>query len=362
VPGALAGRTTPSGWCGHWSVAAAWKARMGIRRERNPESKPSRWKTMRADYEQRLEAHRKRNAAVDFAMRMYERDREIDGSVVASAVALRVFLFFIPLLLVAVGVAGFLGDHISSADASKQAGVSGTLAAQINDALKQSNQTRWIALLTGLFGAAIAGRTLARVLAAASRRAWGLSVKDVSVKYVRLTGAIAGLIAGIALLSIVSNRVRQSTGPVGGSISVATASVLYAIAWLLVTLALPRGRSDRSVLLPGAVVVGAAMGIGQWLLQFEAPDKLSHASKLYGAIGTAVVVLGWFFLIGRMFVLSLTVNAVLWDKFGSITTWLLSWKRLRRTVENHPRLDQFLTAGGDDTPDVERPDVERDAS
>lgn len=327
---------------------------MGIRREQSSESKPSRWKTTRANYEQRLAAHRERNAAVDFAMRLYERDRDIDGSVVASAVALRVFLFFIPLLLVVVGGLGFFASHLSSKDASKQAGVSGTLAVQINDALQQSNQTRWIALLTGLFGAAYAGRTLARVLAAASRRAWGLSAKEVSVSYVRLTGAIAGLIAGVGVLAIISNRVRASAGVIGGSMTVATASILYAGAWLFVSLSLPRGRSDRSVLLPGAVLVGAAMGIGQWLLQFEAPGKLSHASQLYGAIGTSVVVLGWFFLIGRVFVLSLTVNAVIWEKFGSITTWLLSWKRLRRTVENHPRLDHFLTAGGDDDPNIER--------
>ena len=46
-------------------------------------------------------------AWVDFTMLLYERDKESDGSVIAAAVALRVFLFFVPLVLFLVGALGF---------------------------------------------------------------------------------------------------------------------------------------------------------------------------------------------------------------------------------------------------------------
>jgi membrane protein len=328
---------------------------MRIRRERRSESTPSRWATMRTDGERRLEEMRARQGVVDFGMRIYERDRDMDGSVVASAVALRVFLFFIPLLLILVASLGFVAGHLSAADATRQAGVSGVLAKQINAALTQSHRTRWIALFTGVFGAMWAGRTLARVLAAASRRAWGLSSRQVRVSYVRLTGSVAGMIAAVGALAIIVNRVRESTGPVGGSATTLTAIAVYSVAWLIVSLALPRGRSDRSVLLPGALFAGASLAVLQWVLQFEVQGKLSRASEVYGTIGTAVVTLGWFFFVGRIFVFSFAIDAVVWERFGSITTWLLSWKRLRRTVERHPRLERFLTAGSDEADEIATP-------
>ncbi len=327
---------------------------MRSRREHRSESKPSRWAVVRTDWEHRLDEMRIRGGAVDFGTRLYERDREMDGSVVASAVALRVFLFFIPLVLVVVAALGFAAGHLSAADAAHQTGVSGGLARQINAALQQSHRTRWIALFTGLFGAAWAGRTLASVLAAASRRAWGLASRDVSVSYVRLTGSVAGMIAGFGVLAILVNRVRQSTGVVGGSATTLSAVVVYSVAWLVVTLSLPRARSDRSVLLPGAAFVGVSLALLQWILQFQVQGKLSRASEVYGSIGIAIVSLSWFFLIGRIFVFSFTIDAVVWERFGSITTWLLSWKRLRRTVERHPRLERFLTAGAEESASAPR--------
>jgi uncharacterized BrkB/YihY/UPF0761 family membrane protein len=114
---------------------------------------------------------------------------------------------------------------------------------------------------------------------------------------------------------------------------------------LLVCLTLPRGRADRTALLPGAVFVGVACSALQWLLQFEAPGKISRASQLYGSIGVVIVALSWFFLIGRAFVASFTLDAVLWERFGSLTTWMMQRSRLRRSVAKHPRLQRFLEAG-----------------
>ena len=43
-------------------------------------------------------------ALVDLGLRLYRRDRESAGTVVGAAVALRLFLFFVPLLLFVVGL------------------------------------------------------------------------------------------------------------------------------------------------------------------------------------------------------------------------------------------------------------------
>ena len=112
---------------------------------------------------------------VDVAIRIWHRDRDSAGTLVGSAVAFRLFLFFVPMLLFFTGLLGFLADHIDRADISN-AGISGGLASQIEAALEQPTSTRWVATLLGLFGMAWAGRSLTKALVAASCLAWQLPV------------------------------------------------------------------------------------------------------------------------------------------------------------------------------------------
>ena len=79
-------------------------------------------------------------------MRIYRRDREITGTVAGSAIAFRLFLFFVPLLLFLVGLAGFVSHMVDAEDFNDDAGLSGSLAAQIEAALSQPTQTRWVAV------------------------------------------------------------------------------------------------------------------------------------------------------------------------------------------------------------------------
>lgn len=57
---------------------------------------------------------------MDLALRWYERDREAAGTVVGSALAFRLFLFFIPLLLFVVGLTGSRTTTSASSRRSQQ--------------------------------------------------------------------------------------------------------------------------------------------------------------------------------------------------------------------------------------------------
>ena len=105
---------------------------------------------------------------LDVPLRLYRRDREMAGAVVSSALAFRLFLFFVPLLLFGVGLAGFSSSFFDADDVNEQAGITGSLAQQIDTALSQANQTRWVAVLVGLVGIASTGRTLSKVMFSAS--------------------------------------------------------------------------------------------------------------------------------------------------------------------------------------------------
>ena len=41
----------------------------------------------------------------------------------------------------------------------------------------------------------------------------------------------------------------------------------------------------------------------QAVSQLYLPDRFNKASEVYGAVGVAIVTLGWFFIIGRVIVL-----------------------------------------------------------
>ena len=91
-----------------------------------------------------------------------------------SAIAFRLFLFFVPLLLLVVGIAGFVSGFVTVGTVSSTAGIYGSLGAEISGAFHQPGFTRWFAVLFGLFGVVTAGRSLSRVLRAASAAAWRL--------------------------------------------------------------------------------------------------------------------------------------------------------------------------------------------
>ena len=82
-----------------------------------------------------FERHRQR-PLVDLGLRIYERDKEAAGSVVGSAIAFRLFLFFVPLLLFVVGLLGFFAEFVTTKDVD-DAGITGTIAQQIGTALAQ---------------------------------------------------------------------------------------------------------------------------------------------------------------------------------------------------------------------------------
>jgi uncharacterized BrkB/YihY/UPF0761 family membrane protein len=169
---------------------------------------------------ERVEAEQARLAAlldkhhdrplVDVALRTFRRDREIAGTVVGSALAFRLFLFFVPLLVFVLGVAGFLATWVDADDVAGNAGISGGLAEQIRSAFDQAGSTRWAAVLFGLVGIVSTGRTLSKVMVASSTLAWRLPTTTKAS--LTVAGGLVGLIVGIGLVAALMNRVRAEFG------------------------------------------------------------------------------------------------------------------------------------------------------
>jgi membrane protein len=278
--------------------------------------------------------------------RLYRRDRDSAGSVVSSAVAFRLFLFFVPLLLLLVGVAGFASGVVSSHDVNTSAGVSGGLAVEVRAAFHQSGTTRWVATLVGLVGMLTAGRSFSRALWAASATAWRMPA--VSRASLRVVGVVAGLLCGIGLVAALVNRVREELGLGVASVSFLGAFVVYFVGWMVVSSLLPRTTADPASLLPGSLLVAFTLTAMQAASQLYLPGRFSRASELYGAFGTTIVTLGWFFILGRAIVIAMTLNAVVYERLGSIATFVFSLPGIRALPRRSTRLREFF--GLDQTP------------
>ena len=258
-----------------------------------------------------------------------------------SAIAFRLFLFFVPLLLLVVGIAGFASGFVTAGTVSKTAGIYGSLGAEISEAFHQPGFTRWFAVLFGLFGVVTAGRSLSRVLRAASAAAWRLPLSG-SRASLRAAGGVAGLICGMTLIAILVNRVREDLGLGLAGLAFVPALVIYGLAWLGVSMMLPRATQDPGALLPGSLLVAVTITVMHAVSELYLPDRLSRASQLYGAIGATVVTLGWFFILGRGIVLAMELNAAIYERYGSISQVVFSLPFFRVLARKSARLRRFF--------------------
>ena len=133
----------------------------------------------------------------------------------------------------------------------------------------------------------------------------------------------------IGLVATLVNRVRAELGLAVAGFSFLIAFGVYLAAWVLLSMLLPRGTRDPGALLPGAVLMALVLAGLQAVSQLYLPDRFDRASQLYGAIGTTLVTLGWFFIIGRSMMLSLSINAVVFERFGSISQFVFGLPVLR---------------------------------
>jgi uncharacterized BrkB/YihY/UPF0761 family membrane protein len=280
----------------------------------------------------RSELARRRSGCptLDLVARIWGRDHDNFGSVLGSAVAFRLFLFLFALVVLAVGIGavllgqGWVGDGLAD-----DLGATGTLATEVDQALREGESGGLWFVITGLVATAWAGRNLAITLTAASASAWQLS-RPAGLTSVRTVGIVIGVIAVVAILASVLRLVGDAAGVIVVATSLLAIFFAYAAAWFAQTLVLPRATRDPSSLLPGAALVGATFAVLGWGSQFYLVPRLESGSAALSGVGVAAVILGWLFIVSRIMVASLAVNAVLYEQLGSVLDLLLALPGLRR--------------------------------
>ncbi len=173
------------------------------------------------------------------------------------------------------------------------------LADLVRDGAEQSGW--WIALAIGLFGTAYAGLGVVRALRISHAAAWGIRPE-------RGANPVLGslwvfvVVTGLLVVSTFVTWLRESSGPLGTILTVLGMAAVYFLVWWRVSSVLPRREGPLRTLVPGAVLVAVGLQCLSLFTIYYLADRAERATSLYGAIGVALTLLLWLYIISRLLV------------------------------------------------------------
>lgn len=266
------------------------------------------------DTRHRLESQRSTSRTVDSVFRWVQLQGEAGGALLAGAIAFRIFLFLLPLVLTVVTGLGN-GADLAGADARHLArtfGMGGLAASAVQSGATSSSTARWVTFGLALFALILGARNLLRVLLVTHGLIWRVPTR----KGAHLT--VLGLLM-IALFPAATQVLRlvyrtRSTSVVVWLAAVVLFTVVPALIWLLASVLLfPRPEpSTWRDLLPGALVFGVGIEALHIATVVWFAPYLTNKSQTYGAIGAALAILVWAYVLGRVVTGAVALNAVLW--------------------------------------------------
>jgi uncharacterized BrkB/YihY/UPF0761 family membrane protein len=265
------------------------------------------------DTRDRLHQRRGESEAIDTVFSVLERDTITGGPVLAGAVAFRVFLFQVPYVFVLVAGLGIASDASGESpdDLARSAGIGGLTAQAISDVGDLSFWSRTGAIVFGGFALFLAARAAVKVLFVVHSLVWGIPVTKPK-STTRAALVFVGIVTVALALATLVGWLRDRSF-LAGLFGVILFVLVPTAAWLVVSWFLPHPPECtwRSIL-PGALLFGIGVEVLHVFTVYWIAHEISTKSDRYGALGTALALLLWAFLLGRVIVAAATLNAARW--------------------------------------------------
>jgi membrane protein len=277
------------------------------------------------EYQERLESkyeeyeHRRAESLpIDVAFRVVEADRRYAGGLIASGMAFRVFVVLVPFAFVVVTAFGFVAEAISSESPQAVAhdlGITGLVASAIDASIGSSTWERLVTLVLALYALLWASWTLMRAMQTVFGLAWGRpptgGIAQAWRPVLWMVGALLVLFLGGVAVSVLLDNVGLLLSLL---IRVAMFGAVVAL-WVGVSWLLPRDPETTPLaLVPGAVLVAVGALVLQFLTVYFFSRYVEDKTQTYGAIGAALAILLWAYLLGRLVVTSAFLNAERWRR------------------------------------------------
>jgi uncharacterized BrkB/YihY/UPF0761 family membrane protein len=262
-----------------------------------------------------LEDRRDRNRGVDIAFTAYEHDRDSGGSLLAGAIAYRMFLWTLPLALVVVGGLGFLSSE-NPDDPGKvvrDVGIGSIPAQSVNQAARSSTRAWWVVVILGVVLLYFASVALVKALWVAHALVWRMPSTRIRSKP-RLTGIFLLACVAIVAATSVAAVIRNASGT-NGLIAMIADVAVYAGAWWGLSTQFPHREASWPWLIPGAIAFGVGVQVLHLVSVYYLSGRLSRSSLLYGTLGAAAALLLGLYFVGRLMILSAQLNEAIWVRW-----------------------------------------------
>ena len=144
--------------------------------------------------------------------------------------------------------------------------------------------------------------------------AWGVPAGPLGRKPLAVLGFL-GLIAAFLTVTFIGTAIRHES-PVPGLIATLLIGIVYVWFAFLGLWILPRPPVHWTAVLPGAVTIGLGLQAIHLVNVYFISYRISRSSETYGALGVAAALLLSLYLMGRLFVAGVILNATLWERGG----------------------------------------------
>ncbi len=252
------------------------------------------------DTRRRLEAARPRSRWIDVAFRSYEHDTSAGGAVIAGALAFRVFLFLVPYVFVVVVGVGYAADAAEEDPGrlARDSGIGGLVAKAVAGAATLSGFERVTALVVGTLALFLGARSLVKVLRLSYGMVWNVRPSKLKKTTVPALALVGFTTVGIVVASI-AGQLRTDGFVVGLLVYVLTTAVPFGM-WLVASWYLPRRARTWQELMPGALMFALGVQVLHLITVLWIAHLLESKTDTYGAIGAALAILLWAYLLGRV--------------------------------------------------------------
>jgi uncharacterized BrkB/YihY/UPF0761 family membrane protein len=256
------------------------------------------------------DALRARSATARLAFDAYDHDRRHAGALLAGGLAYRLFLWMLPTSLVMASAVGVIANLSSEPplEVADRAGLGAALTSAVAEAARASGGSSFVLLLLGLWLTVWTGMSVVKALRLVSAVAFQLRPPSLH------RAILASLVFSGIALALFATPVLL--GPLyGGGLlldlvvwSGTAVAWTFPFAWGLSTLP-HAGTLSWTSFLPGAALVAAGLSVLRFVTSVYFVGRIERTGDLYGAIGVAAVFMVWLFVIGRLVVAGITLNA-----------------------------------------------------
>jgi uncharacterized BrkB/YihY/UPF0761 family membrane protein len=263
---------------------------------------------------ERIDRARETSTSVAVAFDAIAHDGEAGGTVLAAALGFRVFLFQIPYFCFLVILASYVADlfNKSASDVFQAHGIGGLTANGMANAANLSGGARLTATLVASYALFLSARSYVKVLRVVHVLVWRVPLKKM-VKPTRATLSFIGIVTASFVLSVGISALRDRF-IIGEIVGLILYTLVPFLVWLIVSWWLPHRPCQIWALGPGALLFALGVQALHIVTVVWLPYELENKSQVYGALGLALVLLLWAYLLGRLMTLSIVLNYSLWER------------------------------------------------